>query len=145
MIIGLRNALGAAGAFAVLFLGICAIIALCVWGAVEISALISGPTGAAGQKQFTNSTQNRTEAQYQFGQDTSAIRVDVGNISQAIENYKEDPTNYQLSLVQAAASQCSQDVSQYNTLSSGVTSAPWRPAGDPVAYDATKECAYTLP
>lgn len=121
-----------------------AVIAGVTYVSIEISSWLSGPSGAAQEKQLTNDGNNRASSQYQFGQDKSAIETDITSITQAIDNYKADPTAYELSLIEAAASQCTQDVKAYNTLSAGATTGPWRPAEDPESYP-TSTCAYVLP
>ena len=142
MISALRETVGAAATVVIIGL---VIIAACVglsFGGLWIDGEISGPSGKIQQQIQTNSADNRTTAQYQFGQDQQAVQTDVADIQQnALNYYQQGDSNLEWSYVVAAQSTCREDVAAYNTLAAGTTTGPWRPAGDPPSYTALKECA----
>lgn len=142
MITGLKQAIGATAAMVVLILVIIVGCGLLALAGYEVNAWLSAPVGAAGVKSKTNDSENRVEAQYQYGADKNAIQADVSNIQQnTTMYYQQGQTNYLLSLVQSAQNTCREDVAAYNTLAEGTTTAPWRPAQDPASYDAASTCA----
>lgn len=140
MIAGLRQAIGATAAMVVIILALIVGCGLLALAGYEVNAWLSAPVGAAQVKTDTNDAQNRETAQYQYGQDKNTIEADTANIQQNAAQYYQDPSNYTLSLVQSAQQTCREDVAAYNTLAEGTTTGPWRPAQDPVSYDAATTC-----
>lgn len=142
MIAGLRQAVGATATVVIIVLLVAAGLGGVGVGIAWLDGAFSGPIGAAQQKAQTNSAENRTEAQYQFGLDYQAVQTDVADIQQNAENYyQQGDSNLEWSYVAAAQSTCREDVGTYNALAAGTTTSPWRPATDPASINATTECA----